>query len=385
MQYQIMKRSVLALMSALFVVQSLWAEDVLTSDDKPAPRQYTYSWMFSDADGMKPRGGTTAGPNVVLDQQVSVGFQTLQSTGLTRLERDRQAILTMAGAYRTSFDFIETVGFTPQYEPPAPYQSWGTERVYIVASEPDFISLQHIIVMHFAAEDGTLSAPMVVKHWRQDWQYQDVAVHAFQGNGVFERQGLDATATVGTWTQTVYQVDDSPRYEAIGRWTHAQGVSFWQSDDRRRPLPRREFSVREDYQTLFGSHRITITPHGWTQEEDALKLVLDERNNPRSEQPFLAREAGLSRYDRIVGYDFSAGDDYWRTTGPFWSRVRAYWTTLYRNESAFYFFKSVEGVPLFMALFDMADESFDTVEQADAAIQDTLSRYVTVGGLAATD
>ena len=385
MQYQIMKRSVLALMSALFVVQSLWAEDVLTSDDKPAARQYTYSWMFSDADGMKPRGGTTAGPNVVLDQQVSVGFQTLQSTGLTRLERDRQAILTMAGAYRTSFDFIETVGFTPQYEPPAPYQSWGTERVYIVASEPDFISLQHIIVMHFAAEDGTLSAPMVVKHWRQDWQYQDVAVHAFQGNGVFERQGLDAMATLGTWTQTVYQVDDSPRYEAIGRWTHAQGVSFWQSDDRRRPLPRREFSVREDYQTLFGSHRITITPHGWTQEEDALKLVLDERNNPRSEQPFLAREAGLSRYDRIVGYDFSAGDDYWRTTGPFWSRVRAYWTTLYRNESAFYFVKSVEGVPLFMALFDMADESFDTVEQADAAIQDTLSRYVTVGGLAATD
>ena len=385
MQYQIMKRSVLALMSALFVVQSLWAEDVLTSDDKPAPRQYTYSWMFSDADGMKPRGGTTAGPNVVLDQQVSVGFQTLQSTGLTRLERDRQAILTMAGAYRTSFDFIETVGFTPQYEPPAPYQSWGTERVYIVASEPDFISLQHIIVMHFAAEDGTLSAPMVVKHWRQDWQYQDVAVHAFQGNGVFERQGQDATATMGTWTQTVYQVDDSPRYEAIGRWTHAQGVSFWQSDDRRRPLPRREFSVREDYQTLFGSHRITITPHGWTQEEDALKLVLDERNNPRSEQPFLAREAGLSRYDRIVGYDFSAGDDYWRTTRPFWSRVRAYWTTLYRNESAFYFVKSVEGVPLFMALFDMADESFDTVEQADAAIQDTLSRYVTVGGLAATD
>ena len=385
MRYQIMKRSVLALMSALFVVQSLWAEDVLTSDDKPAPRQYTYSWMFSDADGMKPRGGTTAGPNVVLDQQVSVGFQTLQSTGLTPLERDRQAILTMAGAYRTSFDFIETAGFTPQYEPPAPYQSWGTERVYIVASEPDFISLQHIIVMHFAAEDGTLSAPMVVKHWRQDWQYQDVAVHAFQGNGVFERQGLDATATVGTWTQTVYQVDDSPRYEAIGRWTHAQGVSFWQSDDRRRPLPRREFSVREDYQTLFGSHRITITPHGWTQEEDALKLVLDERNNPRSEQPFLAREAGLSRYDRIVGYDFSAGDDYWRTTGPFWSRVRAYWTTLYRNESAFYFVKSAKGVPLFMALFDMADESFDTVEQADAAIQDTLSRYVTVGGLAATD
>ena len=385
MRYRIMRRLGVVLIGALLAVQSLWAEDTSTVSDKPAPRQYTYSWMFSDADEMKPRGGTTAGPNVVLDQQVSASFQQLQSTELTRLDRDRRAILAMAGSYRTSFDFIETVGFTPQYEPRAPYQSWGTERVYVVASEPDFISLQHIIVMHFASEDGTLSAPMVVKHWRQDWQYQDTVVHAFQGNGAFERQGLDATETADTWTQTVYQVDDSPRYEAIGRWTHTQGVSFWQSDDRRRPLPRREFSVRDDYQTLFGSHRITITPHGWTQEEDALKLVLDDRNNPRFEQPYLAREAGLSRYDRIVGYDFNAGDEYWRNTGPFWSRVRDYWATLYRNESAFHFVKSVEGVPLFMAMFNMADEPFDTVEQMDAAIADTLSRYVTVGKLAVAD
>ena len=385
MRYQNVRISAGVLMCGLLAVQSLWADDTPTSDGNPEPRQYTYSWMFSDTDKMKPRGGTTAGPSVVLDQQISADFQQLQSAALNPIERDRQAILAMAGGYRTSFDFIETVGFTPQYEPRAPYQSWGTERVYVVADEPAFISLQHIIVMHFASEDGTLSAPMVVKHWRQDWQYQDTAVHAFQGSGVFERQGLDAVETAGTWTQTVYQVDDSPRYEAVGRWTHTQGVSFWQSDDRRRPLPRREFSVRDDYQTLFGSHRITITPHGWTQEEDALKLVLDDRNDPRSEQPYLAREAGLSRYDRIVGYDFSAGDDYWRNTGPFWSRVRGYWTALYRNESTFHFVKSVEGVPLFMALFNMADESFDTVEQTDAAIADTLSRYVTVGGLAVTD
>ena len=157
MRYPIMKKSALSLMSALLVVQSLWAEDALNPDDKPAPRQYTYSWMFSDVDAMKPRGGTTSGPAVVLDQQVSADFQQLQSTELTRLGRDRQAILAMAGAYRTSFDFIETVGFTPNYESRAPYQSWGTERVYVVADEPEFISLQHSIVMHFATEDGTLS------------------------------------------------------------------------------------------------------------------------------------------------------------------------------------------------------------------------------------
>ena len=43
-------------------------------------------------------------------------------------------------------------------------------------------------------------------------------------------------------------------------------------------------------------------------EEDALKLVLDENNEPVAGQPYLAREAGLSRYERIVDYDVSAGD-----------------------------------------------------------------------------
>jgi hypothetical protein len=273
------------------------------------------------------------------------------------------------------------VGFTEGYQPRAPYQSWGTERVYVVANEPEFVSLQHIIVMHFIDADGFESDAMVVKHWRQDWQYEDAELHAFQGRGAFVRRALDPASRKGAWTQTVYQVDDSPRYEAIGRWIHAPGVSYWQSDDRRRPLPRREFSVRDDYQALYGSHRITITPAGWTQEEDALKLVLDENNRPSSSQPYLAREAGLSRYDRVLDYDFSAGDKYWLDTGAFWSRVRHYWDALYKTESAFSFVKSVEGMPMFMALFGMAGEDFESVADMDRAIAALMATYVTIAPL----
>jgi hypothetical protein len=341
-------------------------------------RQYTFSWMFSESDSMKPRGGTTSGPEVRLDFGTAAAFSELQVRGLTPQERDRRAILAMAGDYRTSFDFIETVGFTQGYRPVAPYQSWGTERVYVVANEPDFVSLQHIIVMHFLDADGFESDAMVVKHWRQDWQYEDTEMHAFEGHGAFERRALDEQLRAGAWTQTVYQVDDSPRYEAIGRWTHAPGVSFWQSDDRRRPLPRREFSVRDDYQALYGSHRITITPAGWAQEEDALKLVLDAQNRPAGEQPYLAREAGLSRYDRVLDYDFSAGDLYWQSTGPFWSRVRQYWTDLYNKESAFRVVKTVDGVPMFMGLFDMAGQLFESQDKMDEAIEALLSTYVKV-------
>jgi hypothetical protein len=381
------KQNILKLFAGLIAVSGIQAASLSIADQQTAldedvaPRQYTFSWMFIESSTMKPRGGTTSGPEVQLDTRTSEAFAGLQAAGLDDRERDRRAILAMAGDYRTSFDFIETIGFTEGYQPRAPYQSWGTERVYVVANEPEFVSLQHIIVMHFLDADGFESDAMVVKHWRQDWQYEDAEVHAFQGRGAFVRRALDPANRKGAWTQTVYQVDDSPRYEAVGRWIHAPGVSYWQSDDRRRPLPRREFSVRDDYQALYGSHRITITPAGWTQEEDALKLVLDENNRPSSSQPYLAREAGLSRYDRVLDYDFSAGDDYWEETGAFWSRVRQYWDALYKAESAFSFVKSAEGMPMFMALFGMAGEDFESEADMDRAIAALLASYVTIAPL----
>ena len=362
----------------MLVASSAKGYDGIAGSDQTPPRQYTFSWMFTEAGTMKPRGGTTSGPEVQLDTRTSEAFARLQAADLDDRERDRRAILAMAGDYRTSFDFIETVGFTEGYQPRAPYQSWGTERVYVVTNEPEFVSLQHIIVMHFVDDDGFESDAMVVKHWRQDWQYEDAEVHAFQGRGAFLRRELNQSSREGAWTQTVYQVDDSPRYEAVGRWAHASGVSYWQSDDRRRPLPRREFSVRDDYQALYGSHRITITPAGWTQEEDALKLVLDDNNRPSSSQPYLAREAGLSRYDRVLDYDFSAGDDYWKETGAFWSRVRHYWDALYKAESEFSFVKSVDGMPMFMALFGMAGKEFESKAEMDEAIAALLASYVTI-------
>ena len=47
---------------------------------------------------------------------------------------------------------------------------------------------------------------------------------------------------------------------------HGGGVSTWISDETWRPLPRREFSVRKDYDVLVGTNRHTITAQGWVQE-----------------------------------------------------------------------------------------------------------------------
>jgi len=65
------------------------------------------------------------------------------------------------------------------------------------------------------------------------------------------------------------------------------------------PPPGREFSVRKDYHVLIGTNRHTITPTGWVQEENNLKLATDQRK-------YLAREYGVARYERIRDADFAA-------------------------------------------------------------------------------
>src|SRR5262245_39798909 len=95
-----------------------------------APLRYTFSWPLDGAN-VKPRGGTSKGAPIVLDREPSAQWQALQASSLSSQERDRRAILAMAGTYRVTFDFLEVVPFVPQEKPNAPYQSWGTEKVYV--------------------------------------------------------------------------------------------------------------------------------------------------------------------------------------------------------------------------------------------------------------
>jgi hypothetical protein len=231
----------------------------------------------------------------------------------------------MAGTFRTSFDFLEVMGFRSGFVPDRPYQSWGTEYVYVIRDEPRFVSLQHLLVMFLAGADGKVEGPFVTKHWRQEWRYEDRELLTYRGHETWARERLPPEVVRGAWTQAVSQVDDSPRYESYGRWQHFANVSTWQSSPTWRPLPRREFSVRKDYQVLIGTNRHTITPTGWVQEEDNLKVVLDDRGRPVASEPVLAKELGLNRYERLAGFDDSAGRRYQERTEPFWSEVRAAW------------------------------------------------------------
>lgn len=292
------------------------------ADPGSAPRPYVFGWPFVPEQEMVPRGGTTRGAEVVLASAPGPAWQRLQAPELPARERDRAAILALAGDYRTSFDFLEVVLYEPGARPARPYRSWGTERIDVLAERPDFVSLQHTLVQFVVDESGVRQGPFVQKHWRQDWQYEPERRLAYLGEGRFGLRPVPPDERRGAWSQTVYQVDDSPRFASTGRWHHGAQASVWDGDAAWRPLPRRERSVRSDYQVLAGRNRLTVLPTGWVHQQENEKLVLDGAQPVSSR----ARELGLDRYERIEGFDFSASDAYWRASGDFWAEVRAAWS-----------------------------------------------------------
>ena len=226
-----------------------------------------------------------------------------------------------------------------------------------------------------------MSAPMVVKHWRQDWRYQDRDIHRYRGHRVWERKRLTKRESRGTWSQTVSQVDDSPRYESWGRWQHVSNHSSLESEETWRPLPRRESSVRSDYDVLIGINRHTITPTGWIHEEDNMKVIVDDEGYVASEYSVVAREAGFNRYERIQDFDFTAGDQYWRNTNAFWSDVRATWQQLFESHDRIHVATRIDDEVMMMSLFGMANEFSGNNYRQDAAVEaidQLIDRFVTV-------
>jgi len=345
----------------------------------PQTLRYTFSWSHTQDCNFGPRGGSSKGAPLTLDTSPSPGWLALQAPDLTQKEKDRRAILAMAGEYRTSFEFLETVGYTPEFARSRPYQSWGTETIFVLDDSQDFISLQHLMVMFAQGENGELMGPFVQKHWRQDWQYEKPSIMEYAGHESWIHRTLAPDELTGTWAQSVYQVDDSPRYEAIGRWEHYPNFSTWLSETTWRPLPRRESTVRDDYQVLEGTNRHTIVPSGWVQEEENYKVVLDTEGQRAGAAPYLSKELGVNRYERLKDFDFSAGDAYWERTAPYWADVRAVWNDIFAGGPTVAVREEADGIPLFAVLFEQAEvlteANYDS-SATRATLRELLRAYV---------
>ncbi len=208
----------LLLVAGCFAAAALAADNGASAAASTVVSRYTFSWPTGPG-APAPRGGTTRGAPTEVDREPSPAWQALQQPGITSQERDRRAILAMAGGYRVNFDFLEIASFTGNGDRPRPYQSWGTEKVYIDIDEPRHISLVHILDMRVVGDDGKVGESMVTKHWRQDWFYEPAQVIEYQKDNHWVKRKLGAAERKGQWVQQVYQVDEAPalwRHRPLG-------------------------------------------------------------------------------------------------------------------------------------------------------------------------
>ncbi|TIX49735.1 DUF6607 family protein [Alteraurantiacibacter aquimixticola] len=227
---------------------------------------------------------------------------------------DRETILAMAGDYRVRFDMQESTPWREGYEPLERKISGGHESVRVIEDTGTRIVLQHLLVVDAG---GT---PMVIKHWRQDWEYEPARILAYEGPGRWAWEEVPERMRAGRWAQTVWQVDDSPRYAGWGQWETTNGVRRWRSNWTQRPLARRDAVRNLVYDLYAAINRHQLTPDGWIHWQDNTKMDLVEGG----EEP-VVQEYVLNTYTRFADYEVSAADEYWAATQGYWQAVRAEW------------------------------------------------------------
>ncbi|MEO1304983.1 MAG: DUF6607 family protein [Pseudomonadota bacterium] len=319
---------------------------------------------------------TESATTTLVEAPTSIVVETTdEAVSSANFEQDRDAILAMVGDYKVTFDFTETVSFVEGYELKEPKLSGGHESVRIVEDRGDYISLQHLLVV------GSDESPYVVKHWRQDWQYEPARVLTFIGGNAWEWKDVPASERAGTWSQTVYQVDDSPRYGAVGSWDYEDGIAEWTPPKEWRPLPRRDMTTRDDYHAVDAVNRHAITPWGWVHEQDNSKLMLHD------EPKVLVREVGVNTYRKFDDYPVAAADEYWAATETYWAGVRDEWNKVEAEHDRFAISIEGETTALYMPLLMLASEvksGEKEVEPALAEVRDVIAEFVTpeIGTLA---
>jgi len=296
------------------------------------------------------------------------------ASAATPPEADRAAILAMQGEYGVRFSFDETVPLAAGYARATPSRSGGDEVVILLEDHPGRIVLQHLL-LH-------VPSGHVVKHWRQDWSYEASRRWEFAADQTWRWRDVPEELVAGSWTQCVYEVSDAPRYCGSGRWQHGNGVSTWTSDTTARPLPRRDYSKRSDYNVLMAVNRHTIVPGGWTHEQDNTKAV---RNAAGEITALIVREAGFNEYRRTSAIDFSPVYSWWRATAGFWAKVRERWHARLGSTSGVRLATKIDGMALIEPLFKQAQRLVEGGSVDDAEIDAVFVQWVKPDGAVTAD
>ena len=263
---------------------------------------------------------------------------------MSKKQMDYSAIKSMCGCYNVEFNFAETFNYSEDslYEASKVKNDKALEWVQVVEDSPSKISLQHILII------GDSANHYIVKHWRQDWLYEnkDFMMYNYDNNWTYKEKST--FEVVGQWTQKVFQVDDSPRYEGSGTWVHVDGKSYWENETTA-PLPRREYTKRSDYNLTLRRNRHEIMPFGWVHDQDNDKIIRSKSDS----DIVLAKEKGYNTYTKIDDSKCKYGQDWWLENKDKWAIIRSVWEEIYNSGNNLSLKSEVEGVKLYQELFGL--------------------------------
>lgn len=272
-------------------------------------------------------------------------------------KKDREAIKKMCGCYEVTFNFAETFNNSKDslYKPSKTKTDKALEWAELIVDENNKISIQHLLQV------GNPSKPHIVKHWRQDWLYENTDFYMYNGDNNWLFQTKPKSEVKKQWTQKVYQVDDSPRYEGSATWVHVDGKSYWENTTDA-PLPRREYTKRSDYNVTQRGNRHEITSYGWLHDQDNRKIIREAGK----EDVVIAHEKGYNTYVKVADSKCKAAQDWWKKNTNKWQLVRNKWSEVYGRNTNLSLEQKVDNKPLYKHLFS---EKTSEKEQIDKAIE----------------
>ena len=239
----------------------------------------------------------------------------------SKLNKDRNSILKMCGCFEIEFKFSETFNYSEDenYVPSKNYRSFALEAAIPIINDKKKISIQHLLIVGYGSDKA------VIKHWRQDWIFENRDFYEYASNNRWNYTKKKSSDVKGQWSQKVYQVDDSPRYEGTGTWIHLGKNSYWESTSQA-PLPRREVSKRSDYNLMVRNNRHEIKKNGWVHDQDNKKVLIENNDNI-----LIAEEKGYNTYKKVSEKKCSFAFNWWKENSKKWSSVRAVWRNIYEK------------------------------------------------------
>lgn len=276
---------------------------------------------------------------------------------LTGPEAEQNQIRSQVGCFDVTFQFKETETLIPGAVASPDHLSHGLEYVILDTDEPGRMIFQHILVTPFGPQ----------KHWRQEWVYEGTDLLTYVGTRHWQTQKISAPQ--GQWVQRVYQVDDSPRYECTGKWdTTSQSWECLAPS----PLPRREFTVRSDYDILMRGNIVQIKSDGWVHGQKNEKFSTVSGT-------VVAKEEGANTYVRTAASRCESAEQWWKDNGQTWKVIQDMWLHIRGHHTELKMKARVDGKLLWERLFEIAEEASakatSATDEFKKQVHDTIHLY----------